>query len=171
MTRTEKQRLSGRIITSFIFIGLAILFTSKILPAGWGFLLFLVAWTPKLSQLILRRFNWAKSLLIHPANILNYSENRTLFFRLSKENTYAKLVEVLKQNHWVIQLQNPNTGEINSRTVKTAFGNNMYLKLEQVNAETQVTIDWVDFRPWGNPNHRDSKITDLINQFEDSLTI
>ncbi len=169
MTLTEKQRLTGRVVAMLMLASLAYL--NQFLPKLWFPLLFLLLWVPKIIQLVIRHFHWAKEILIHPTNILNYSESRTLLFKLPKETTFDKLVEVLEQNQWVIPYQNPSTGEINVRTKRAIFGDNIYLKLKDRHSETRVTLDWVDFRPWGNPSYRNSKITTLINQFEDSLTI
>lgn len=171
MTYTEKNRLLGRVM-GMIFISLiAILIATKQIDRNGYLLILFLAFLPRLILAIIRMFPWSKTFLIHPINFLTYSETQSLKFRLSRKDTFSKLMEIAQEENWVLIHSDKNHDVLQIRSANTPLGSNLYFTLFDLDTETKVQIDWVDFSIWGSSQYRDSQITKFINQFEETLVI
>ena len=171
MTYSEQKPLLARVISTAILGLIAYLSAFQIIDREWFIGILFAASLPRLIIFVIRFYPWSKKFLVNPSNVYTYSEIRNFRIRLSQKDSFAKIEELNEGKKWTVFFSDKESGKIYFRSAQSVFGSNLYLSLSESGSETKVKMEWVEFSLWGNPQYRDSKITEFMNEFEESLVI
>ena len=124
-------------------------------------------------NLIARNYLIFKSYFTSPFNILIESQKETFKYDLSKDLMLPKLIESIKRSKLHLTQKNEEMGSILATSSMSwkSWGENVYITLIQKENYTEVILEMTTISQvtsWGrNKKHH----SNILNQFENSLTI
>ena len=124
------------------------------------------------SNSFIRLYSWSKPIVSSKFNFFTTKYEKKLIVNLPPEIAYGKFIEVIKNSNLILKTSDDKTLEIFTYKKVSWFsrGENMYISFEKSGDSSRMNVLSVSFKVFNEEaNHK--TLIDLINEFENSLTI
>ncbi|MGB0391999.1 MAG: hypothetical protein ACPGRC_08880 [Salibacteraceae bacterium] len=164
------------ILLAIVLFGIPVYLFINQPPGESGILTFLVVFIflPLfVFNMVARKYLIFKPYFTSPLNFMIECKKESFKYDLSKNLMFMKLLETVKESNLHLQETNEEKGVILATTSLSfkSWGENIYLTLEQKQDYTEVTVEMTTISQVSSWGKNKTNYTNLLNQFEKSLTI